>query len=89
MVSKICVQFVGSSRTDGRGTDGPDDDGFTMVEKKKERKNHMGGTVSWAEVVKSGVKINVAESRGQESIKRNKSVSGSLSRNNPVSINGV
>jgi intein-encoded DNA endonuclease-like protein len=74
------VIFVGNSRTDGCGTDDPKDDGFILVKTKKDRRK---GTVSWAEVVKAP-----AEMRGQD-VSKNKIVSGSLSRNNPVNVNEV
>ena len=34
-------------RVDGRGTDGPDADGFTLVRGKKERKSDKIGNVTW------------------------------------------
>jgi hypothetical protein len=84
-------------RFGGTGTDGPGSDGFILIEGKKKRvktdrkeqksecvreKTHR--KVAWADVDR-----NVARTRGQETTNRNKIVSGSLSRNNPVSNDEV
>ena len=73
---------VGHGRSDNHGTDGPDGDGFILVEGRKKRKQNR---VTWEAVTR---KVPAA-TRDQEALRRIKSVLGSLSRNNPVSNDEV
>ena len=62
---------VGSERADSRATDGPDDDGFTLVVGKKKR------------TVGADRHVDVATSSNQNV--RKECFEGSFSQNNPVS----
>jgi hypothetical protein len=69
---------VGEVRSDGRGTDGLDADGFILVLTKKARKAKIRKPLT-----------HCAATRGQGCFNQLNVVSRSLSRNNPVSINEV
>ena len=75
--SRRCT-CVGEVRSDGRGTDGLDADGFILVLTKKARKAKIRKPLT-----------HCAATRGQGCFNQLNVVSRSLSRNNPVSINEV